>query len=115
MGSLNQIPRFQRDYSWGEEEWEDLWVDILGALPADGEPAHYMGYLVLQTGNQREFSVIDGQQRLTTVGLIVLAAMRILQRLSRTSAGDGPNQHRLQQLRATYIGYLDPVTLTTRN
>lgn len=43
MGSLNQIPRFQRDYSWGEEEWEDLWVDILGALPADGEPAHYMG------------------------------------------------------------------------
>jgi hypothetical protein len=114
-GLTYQIPRFQRDYSWGEEEWEDLWVDILGALPADGEPAHYMGYLVLQTANQREFSVIDGQQRLTTVSLIVLAAMRILQRLSRTAAGNGPNQQRLQQLRATYIGYLDPVTLTTRN
>ncbi len=114
-GLTYQIPRFQRDYSWGEEEWEDLWVDILGALPADGEPAHYMGYLVLQTANQREFSVIDGQQRLTTVSLIVLAAMRILQRLSRTASGDGPNQQRLQQLRATYIGYLDPVTLTTRN
>lgn len=114
-GLIYQIPHFQRDYSWGEEEWEDLWIDILGTLPADGEPAHYMGYLVLQTANQRLFSVIDGQQRLTTMSLIVLAAMRILQRLNRSATSDGPNQQRLQQLRATYIGYLDPVTLTTRN
>jgi len=33
------VPRFQRDYSWGEEEWDDLWQDILGTIPADGEPA----------------------------------------------------------------------------
>jgi hypothetical protein len=114
-GLTYRIPRFQRDYSWGEEEWEDLWADILGTLPDDGEQAHYMGYLVLQTANQRQFSVIDGQQRLTTVSLIVLAAMRILQRLSQDAASDGANAQRLQQLRATYIGYLDPVTLTTQN
>jgi hypothetical protein len=114
-GLTYHIPRFQRDYSWGEEEWEDLWVDILGTLPHDGEPAHYMGYLVLQTANQRQFSVIDGQQRLTTVSLIVLASMCILQRLSNDGATDDDNQQRLQQLRATYIGYLDPVTLTTQN
>ena len=59
--------------------------------------------------------MIDCQQRLTTVSLIVLAAMRILQWHGRTSPGDGPNQLRLQQLRATYIGYLYPGTLTTRN
>ncbi|MEW6219102.1 MAG: DUF262 domain-containing HNH endonuclease family protein [Thermodesulfobacteriota bacterium] len=109
------IPRFQRDYSWGEEEWEDLWADILGTLPADGEPAHYMGYLVLRTTDNRVFEVIDGQQRLTTISLIALATMRLLKRSAAEGGHAAANQKRLDQLRASYIGYLDPVTLTARN
>ena len=31
-GLTYRIPRFQRDYSWSEDEWEDLWADILGIL-----------------------------------------------------------------------------------
>jgi hypothetical protein len=114
-GLIYRIPRFQRDYSWDEEHWEDLWADILGTLPADGEPAHYMGYLVLQSGDNRNFEVIDGQQRLTTLSLIVLAAMRLLKRLSAEGQNSDANSKRLDQLRATYVGYLDPVTLTARN
>lgn len=114
-GLTYQVPRFQRDYSWGEEEWEDLWHDIVGTLPADGEPAHYLGYLVLQTSDNRVFEVIDGQQRLTTVSLIVLAGMRVLRRLMAEGRDAQANERRLDQLRATYIGYLDPVTLTARN
>jgi hypothetical protein len=114
-GQTYRIPRFQRDYSWDEEHWEDLWADLLGTLPPDGEPAHYMGYLVLQTANNREFEVIDGQQRLTTSSLIVLAAMRLLGKLVSEDKNAEANQKRLDQLRATYIGYLDPVTLVTRN
>lgn len=109
------IPRFQRDYSWAEEEWEDLWADIQSTLPADGEPAHYMGYLVLQTADNRVYEVIDGQQRLTTISLIVLAAMRLLSKPAAEGRVAEENRRRLDQLRATYIGYLDPVTLTTRN
>lgn len=114
-GLTYRIPRFQRDYSWDEEHWEDLWADLLGTLPPDGEPAHYMGYLVLQTADNREFEVIDGQQRLTTSSLIVLAAMRLLGKLVSEGKNAEANQKRLDQLRATYIGYLDPVTLVTRN
>lgn len=114
-GLTYRIPRFQRDYSWGEEEWEDLWTDILGTLPTDGEPAHYMGYLVLQTADNRIFEVIDGQQRLTTASLIVLAAMRLLKKSTADGKNADANQKRLEQLRASYIGYLDPVTLTARN
>lgn len=114
-GLVYRVPRFQRDYSWDEEHWEDLWTDILGTLPADGEPAHYMGYLVLQSSDTRHFEVIDGQQRLTTLSLIVLAAMRLLKKLSAESQNADANTKRLEQLRATYIGYLDPVTLTARN
>jgi hypothetical protein len=114
-GQTYVIPRFQRDYAWDEEHWEDLWADLLGTLPEDGEPAHYMGYLVLQTTDNRRFDVIDGQQRLTTLSLIVLAAMRLLKKLADDGHNREANTTRLQQLRATYIGYLDPVTLATRN
>ncbi len=31
-GLTYRIPRFQRDYSWTEDEWEDLWMDILGTV-----------------------------------------------------------------------------------
>ena len=114
-GLTYRIPRFQRDYSWDEEHWEDLWIDIQGTLPKAGEPAHYMGYLVLQTDDNRTYDVIDGQQRLTTASLIVLAAMRLLKNLVKEKKQAGSNQQRLDQLRATYIGYLDPVSLVSRN
>ena len=39
-GLTYRIPRFQRDYSWTEDEWEDLWMDILGTIQTGGEPAH---------------------------------------------------------------------------
>ena len=113
-GLTYSIPRFQRDYSWTEDEWEDLWMDILGTLPKDGEPAHYMGYLVLQSQDEKSFDVIDGQQRLTTLTLIVLAALKNLKRLIEEGKNPAQNQQRLDQIRQTYIGYLDPVTLVSR-
>ncbi|MDW8395082.1 MAG: DUF262 domain-containing HNH endonuclease family protein [Anaerolineae bacterium] len=114
-GLSYRVPPFQRDYSWDEEEWEDLWTDILGTFPEDGEPAHYMGYLVLQTTDNRTFDIVDGQQRLTTLSLIVLAAMRIIKRLVQQNRDAEPNERRLNQLRASYVGYLDPVTLESQN
>lgn len=113
-GLTYTIPRFQRDYSWTEDEWEDLWVDILGTIQEGGEPAHYMGYLVLQSQDEKSFDVIDGQQRLTTLTLIVLAALKNLNRLIEENKQPESNQRRLDQIRQTYIGYLDPVTLVSR-
>jgi len=114
-GLTYRIPRFQRDYSWGEEEWEDLWMDILGTIKSGGEPAHYMGYLVLQSENDKVFDVIDGQQRLTTLSLIALAVLKNLQRLIDEKKDPDRNKQRLDQIRQTYIGYLDPVTLVSRS
>lgn len=114
-GLTYQIPRFQRDYSWTDEEWEDLWSDILGTIQEGGEPAHYMGYLVLQSQDEKSFDVIDGQQRLTTLSLIVLAVLKNLNRLVEEGRNPDQNKQRLEQIRNTYIGYLDPVTLITRS
>jgi hypothetical protein len=113
-GLTYRIPRFQRDYSWTEDEWEDLWADIIGTIHEGGEPAHYMGYLVLQSQDEKTFDVIDGQQRLTTLMLIVLATLKSLKRLVEEKNNPENNAQRSEQIRQTYVGYLDPVTLVSR-
>ena len=113
-GLSYRIPHFQPDYSWTEDEWGDLWADIMGVIQAAGEPAHYMGYLVLQSKDNRTFDVIEGQQRLTTLMLIILAALKNLARLIAEKNNPENNQQRMDQIRQTYITYLDPVTLVSR-
>lgn len=113
-GLTYKIPRFQRDYSWEAEQWEDLWVDIMGIIEDPTGSAHYMGYLVLQSTDDKSFDVIDGQQRLTTATLIILAVLKKLQDLIDENIDAAANTKRLEQIRQTYIGYLDPVTLVSR-
>jgi uncharacterized protein with ParB-like and HNH nuclease domain len=71
------VPIFQRDYSWDKDDWEDLWNDIED-LP--NVKTHYLGYLVFQIAQSEEESywVIDGQQRLTTLSILVLAITAVL-------------------------------------
>lgn len=114
-GFIYNIPPFQRDYTWEEEQWDDLWEDILVVIADDNDPVHYMGYLVLQTENNKNFDVIDGQQRLTTLSLIVLAVLKNLHRLIADNIEKEKNSQRAEELRRTYIGYLDPVTLISKS
>ena len=110
-GLVYRVPMFQRDYSWTEEEWDDLWQDIVALQEPNGEAGHYMGYLVLQSTDERHYDVIDGQQRLTTLSVIVLAVLNNLNRLVEDGVEPDDNRRRIDELRKTYIGYLDPVTL----
>lgn len=114
-GLAYNVPRFQRDYSWTSDEWDDLWQDISGTISNNGEPAHYMGYLVLQTKDNKNFEVIDGQQRLTTLSLLVLSVLKVLEDLANAGVDPDNNRLRIEQLRNSYIGYLDPVTLVPRS
>lgn len=114
-GLTYRIPRFQRDYSWTEEEWDDLWMDILGTIKPDGEPAHYMGYLVLQSEDDKTFDVIDGQQRLTTLSIVILAALKNFQRLVEQGKDADRNKQRSDDYRRSYIGFLDPVTFVPKS
>lgn len=110
-----RVPPFQRDYSWTEDEWDDLWQDILGLFEADGEPAHYMGYLVLQSADSKSFDIIDGQQRLTTISVMILACLGHMQDLISGKLDAENNTKRKDQLQNSYIGYLDPVSLVPRS
>lgn len=114
-GLTYTIPRFQRDYSWTEEEWEDLWMNLTATIREGGDPAHYMGYLVLQTRDDKFYDVIDNQQILTTLSLIVLTGLKNLEILVKKGIDAENNKRRMDQIRQTYIDYLDPVTLISRS
>ena len=76
------IPIYQRTYSWTERECRQLWEDILRTGSNDAVQAHFIGSVVYiekglyQVSNQSPLLVIDGQQRLTTVILILEALAR---------------------------------------
>lgn len=75
--STYTVPDYQRPYSWKKEQWSDFWND-LNSIPE--ESTHFLGSVVLIKHNTPfdeldELEVVDGQQRLTTIS-IILCAMR---------------------------------------
>lgn len=113
-GLRYEIPKFQRDYTWEAEQWDDLWQDIKSLLMNE-ESEHYMGYLVLQTSNNKNFLIIDGQQRLTTLSILILATLKCLKDLVENGVDAEKNHRRKENLQNSYIGYVDPVTLISNN
>lgn len=106
------VPRFQRDYAWDIGQWEDLWSDI-NAL--DDEGFHYMGYIVLQQKEQYQHEVIDGQQRLVTLSIIVLAAMKAIKTLIDRGEDVEENTERLDGITKNFVGSKNFVSLKVIN
>lgn len=74
------IPGYQRPYAWGTEQAQELLDDLLGALPPSGQAdlseasPYFLGSIVLiKRDNSPEATVVDGQQRLTTLTLLLSA------------------------------------------
>lgn len=75
-----RIPDYQREYSWGETQRRDLLYDLEGLRQIDSHKQHFMGTLVLHDKNKqldapgKEYQVVDivdGQQRLTTLAILL--------------------------------------------
>src|SRR5688572_17154093 len=65
------IPRFQRPYSWEIEQVEELWEDAI----QESGPDYFIGSMVVYPHGDDTMAVIDGQQRLTTL-MMLLCAIR---------------------------------------
>lgn len=66
-----RIPRFQRPYSWGPEQLEEFWTDTI--VEATGD--YFIGAIIVFTRTDDRFDVVDGQQRITTL-TVMMAALR---------------------------------------
>jgi hypothetical protein len=109
-GMRYSVPPYQRDYSWKEEHWEDLWLDLLD-VSEDEDSQHYMGAIVLQQNDRELFTVIDGQQRLATLSIVVLAAVSLLEERASAEIEKGDNSERARLLRDGFLGTKDPGSL----
>ena len=109
-GKRYRVPPFQRDYSWTEEQWEDLWNDLVD-VSGSPDARHYMGSLVVEASSDRDFHVIDGQQRLATLSLLVLAVIHTLERLGGDDRERAENADRARHLRNRFIGEKEPASL----
>ena len=80
------IPAFQRYYTWGTDNWDQLLDDLAELLdPEQPQKRHFIGAIVTvpdnpQPGSVPAYQVIDGQQRLTTLSLLLLAMRTVAQR-----------------------------------
>ncbi|MFM7390515.1 MAG: DUF262 domain-containing protein [Vampirovibrionales bacterium] len=79
------IPKYQRDYSWTEKYWEELWQDIYEIVESEYQNFHYLGYLLFQSDANKNREVIDGQQRLVTLSLLFLACIKHVEERSETN------------------------------
>lgn len=108
-GKIYKVPQFQRDYSWGKDNWEDLWNDILNIYEEDD--SHYMGSIVLQNNGNSNFQIIDGQQRFTTLSIISLAIISKIKELAVNNIDKEANEERVNLLIKDYLGQKDSVSL----
>lgn len=115
------VPKYQRDYSWNNnnDEWDLLWDDIISK-----NSQHYVGILVLQDID-KAINIIDGQQRLTTLTIIILAALYIMSESINAEKDEEEKKRKIRQLEILcqrYIGkeeedlkYYNKITLNKNN
>src|SRR5439155_14526266 len=94
------IPVFQRDYAWSDAQCAQLWSDILHAAKSGSDRGHFLGSIVyVATGDSSagftRWLLIDGQQRLTTLTLLLVALRDHIEDVGWTGSDDGPTVTRL--------------------
>ncbi|GAB3847858.1 DUF262 domain-containing protein [Nesterenkonia populi] len=94
------VPPFQREYSWGKGQWDELFDDL---LDYEGGGGHFLGTIIClnDTRNatrQTELQLIDGQQRMTTLSLLLLAIYMELEEQAGLSEEDRQDQLNLRRM-----------------
>lgn len=85
------IPEFQRDYSWTEEEVEALWSDITTTID-ENRSDYFMGAIVINNSKKPELMLIDGQQRFTTISILMCVIRDIAREIKDEKRSDAIHQ-----------------------
>src|SRR5437588_11762956 len=88
------LPHFQREYIWGQEQWETLINDLIAVYEdyqPEKEPEHFLGSVVVindgtKNGTTPAFKLVYGQQRLITISLILCVMKELTKSINPTLA-----------------------------
>lgn len=99
------VPKYQREYSWRKWQWEQILSDI-----EDNDPGYFMGSIIcvneaqsVSPGDELIFEVVDGQQRLTTLSLLLAVVHSKLASAASQHAPDDPEERAELQSTLTNI------------
>lgn len=100
---LFTVPDYQRLYSWEEEHWDAFWRDL---IDLDEDETHFLGSIVVIEhsggfGKLDEYELVDGQQRLTTISLLLKAIQE------KYEQGNDPNDI-AEKIETDYLHETDP-------
>lgn len=73
------IPVYQRNYDWKRENCKQLFDDLVSVIK-DSKPTHFFGSIVSYAHGREEVVLIDGQQRITTISLILIAMINAMKK-----------------------------------
>ena len=105
--ALYQIPRYQRPYSWGDDQLEKLWDDLMEAKTS-GETNYFLGSVITAKPEEKSnyLDVVDGQQRLTTLLILFCVARDLYPEINHQILEEDPDAIDSKIL-ATAIRYND--------
>lgn len=94
------IPVYQRNYRWEAQQWQKIWESLDEISLPSKIGNHFMGFLVFvpdlaQPGQNTVFNLIDGQQRLTTLSLLLTAIRNVARENGQTELADKVHQYYL--------------------
>jgi len=83
-----EIPKYQREYTWGLNQWENLFDDL-----TENQPGYFLGTIICidiseDAINSPKRAVVDGQQRLTTLSLLLAALYSVFQEFGHVMDDD---------------------------
>jgi hypothetical protein len=96
------IPRFQRPYSWEPEQINQFWSDIIDNL----SEAYFIGSMVVYKVGRSSVAVVDGQQRLTTITILLCAIREGFKTVDRPDLADGLQAYIEQRNRENKTEYV---------
>ena len=83
--SFFTIPRFQRPYSWESEHIAEFWDDLV----QNQNEEYFIGSMVLFRRGKQQFGVVDGQQRLTTITILLCVLRDAFERIGELKLAKG--------------------------
>ena len=76
---LYTIPQYQRDYDWKKQQIKEFWDDIIDFYDNSSEKTYFLGPIVLvKVPNEKSMNIVDGQQRFTTIQILITVIRDIL-------------------------------------
>lgn len=126
------VPIYQRTYSWGEKQCQVLWEDILKISKRKNSDRHFIGSTVCYKpdeidlpGQIKKEIIIDGQQRITTLSLLMIAIARTYEKIGQENVAtvirknylineDGKDEEKYKLLptnqdKETYLALVDGI------